>query len=961
LIFIIENVNFLFKQIQTETFEKLVKMLNQEHKNEIFKSTEFKKGVRVLFVENLYKLFETILRQGDPLFQDFKSEFYFDLEFSKKSETSSDLNELIWIAIKNKNSVVFRQVLQLIEYLELKIVDLKEMLLLISECDATGDLYQTLDDLKLSQFNDEKSSSEDFIRILENASKNNNNEFLKKFLSKDDMRNTLINENLVKIAAKNIECFKVIYEHNKNKSCFSEDILDYCLQNGFMNTFLWLLDQLKSLIDEENYTDDAYLMISKSAKRESNSASSVFNIFLLKCTSDARFFTSYAKIILEKIFEIDKKVCLFFPQFKERSLLLQMENTCMDIVLDGGFFELIDLIFSYLRLKSYPYIEECLLNFCDKMFMKAKHGAFFSILNQIKESKLEAILDELIQKILDPIHSNFFRAVFSTKETHAFFLTHTRHTDRKNILHLAAESSDQTNFTILVQKYSDLLKNQENGGKLPVEILINRREPDTVKFIFGVEFLKDILERTKRKFESNENVELDQEALDSICQRNDKEFLEKKIIHKDSRLVFREATNVEHSPFDTIIQSKSWTRDVCFYETKFIEKEILNNFCFSNSLLNSKSFECLFQRNDSVLFELVKDKVDKTKLTRKSFEVCIDIFVSNQNEAIAKLLHDYLKENFLYDVFELVNFSISISIQKKSYDFANALLLNSLELFEHSPPFFLMADSTIKNVLIQNFYDENHFAYLNHLFGDSRFKDLFDLIDLKGRTADQNILHYIAETCQFEVFRYFFGKFKLKLSYIDREMRSPLDVLIQKVEKNDLDSLYEHIVKSFLYDTQITNGQLNLRHKSFVSLCKLVGREHLDLIIDLIVRRETQFNAKYNKGDDQSDENSSLSDFILQRDHSRDIWIFKDDFIRKHLSDLIENHSFGDYKLNHDSFEALCRRNNRELMKMVTQSNKLKFNHQPHHTFDNCFKLIIENKNDDRIAEELLDYLKVKP
>ena len=173
----VENPNFLFKKIQTETFDKLVKMLNQEHKKEIFKSTDFKNGVRALFVENLYKLFEIILTQGDSLFHAFVSQFYFDLEFSKINETSSDLNEIIWIAIKNKNSVVFRQVLQLINHLHLKIADFKEMLLLISECDATGDLYKTLDDLEMAQLNDEERGSEDFIRILENASKININFF----------------------------------------------------------------------------------------------------------------------------------------------------------------------------------------------------------------------------------------------------------------------------------------------------------------------------------------------------------------------------------------------------------------------------------------------------------------------------------------------------------------------------------------------------------------------------------------------------------------------------------------------------------------------------------------------------------------------------------------------------------------------------------------------------------------
>ena len=72
----------------------------------------------------------------------------------------------------------------------------------------------------------------------------------------------------------------------------------------------------------------------------------------------------------------------------------------MDIVLDGGFFELIDLIFSYLRLKNYPYIEECLLNFCDKMSVKncKSKSATYAVCGEYKtlaDSNVRLLLEQL--------------------------------------------------------------------------------------------------------------------------------------------------------------------------------------------------------------------------------------------------------------------------------------------------------------------------------------------------------------------------------------------------------------------------------------------------------------------------------------------------------------------------------------------------------------------------------------
>ena len=204
-----------------------------------------------------------------------------------------------------------------------------------SECDSNGDLYAILANLNMTRLNDE-DLRESFIMVLTNAAEKNNKDFLNSCLSnlKDETRETLIDEKLIKIAAKNLECFKVIYEFDKSKLCFGEDILEYCLSKEFMETFLWLLDKLKFLIDEKMYDDNAYIMISKCVKRKSATQESIFNIFLSKCANQVSFTSMYAKVILEKVFEIETKVCLFFPYTKERPFLLKIKNACIDLILD---------------------------------------------------------------------------------------------------------------------------------------------------------------------------------------------------------------------------------------------------------------------------------------------------------------------------------------------------------------------------------------------------------------------------------------------------------------------------------------------------------------------------------------------------------------------------------------------------------------------------------------------------
>ena len=269
--------------------------------------------------------------------------------------------------------------------------------------------------------------------------------------------------------------------------------------------------------------------------------------------------------------------------------------------------------------------------------------------------------------------------------------------------------------------------------------------------------------------------------------------------------------DLEQLPLDIIVQSKSSFANVYFYETKFIKEEILANTSFSDCFLNSQSFECLFLRNDRLLFEelVILKYCRPVMLNRKQIEAYIAIMVSNQNEEISKLLTAYLNNAFYANdknlIFDLINFSLKNSIKKEFFPFANTLLFNALNFFDGSD-FFMIADSVIKNVLIQKCCDTNHYNYLEHLFKDHELEKVFDLIDLNGRTPRQNILHFVAEKCEFEVFEYFFSKYKDKFSLIDIENRSPLDVLIQKTENIKLVSLYEQIIKSFVNDTKFNNN-----------------------------------------------------------------------------------------------------------------------------------------------------------
>ena len=475
---------------------KLGKLINSKI-DDNFK-TEFER----LFIDQKFDLFCYILEKKEQKFQDVILNLYSKIIPEQVQETGSELKEIIRLAIVKNNPIVFEAILtQLISIVKNKSEIRKENFIFIAaKCDKKGDIFEILDREGLVQI--DVSNQDEYIETISIALKNENDIFLRKILP-----NTYTNEltenikwlELIEMSSKNLECFKVMYEFDK-KTCFKNCVLKYCMDNEFVDTFLWILEQLQILIDNNENNELKSLL----NKIKANTNDPIFITILEKCKNDD-FFTKNAQNIFERIFNLESKVSLngigqscIFPLNSDRSILKKIETECIDIILvKGNFAKAADYMLSYLKSVKYYRLKEFLKLCCEKMFEKKSPEMFFKILEQIKETGMELLLDDLLSKILDPMHGEFFSALFG-KEAPPFFQSYKRLSDNRNILHFAAVISNEESILCLIQKYSSLLNERDRDGQLPLDLIIQRRKSDNKEFYFPMGPLRKILEKTKR-------------------------------------------------------------------------------------------------------------------------------------------------------------------------------------------------------------------------------------------------------------------------------------------------------------------------------------------------------------------------------------------------------------------------------------------------------------------------------
>jgi hypothetical protein len=303
------NVFFL-KEIQNSMLRNNYELINAG------KIDQLKTGIGNLFVENLYKLFNTKLERGEEHLILFLSEIYLENSAIRKSEKYSDLIEILRVALINQNLVLFRELLIVFITLKARIEDSLSqynLLLLAAEYDKTGVFFDILNQYNLAQFFGSNSDSL-FSESFKISSLRNNFTFLKKLFTKFTDENNFymkkwITDDLIKTSAQNIECFKVVYIIDEGKECFGEDILKHCLEKEYKETFLWMLDQFQSLHKIKNRIKTnrekiEYEMLLRNIKVDT--PQSIYNILMQKCKKNENdFLNKTGKYLLEKMFELE--------------------------------------------------------------------------------------------------------------------------------------------------------------------------------------------------------------------------------------------------------------------------------------------------------------------------------------------------------------------------------------------------------------------------------------------------------------------------------------------------------------------------------------------------------------------------------------------------------------------------------------------------------------------------------
>ena len=239
-----------------------------------------------------------------------------------------------------------------------------------------------------------------------------NDSTLLKLIEKYEFRPKITQERFsacVKLAAANVECFKVVFEFDKMKTMGAEDIFKFCLDHGHINTFLFLLDQFEIQISQIDFnsfkslTDNLLLdLFYKGIKHQFSSEFSILSIFI-KTKYNLASYQENSKKILEKMFQIEALLSsyrskllghsLFFPSDVERSIVRIYEKSCLNLILEGKYKRVIFLFMSYLKNIRYKYFDEFLQVFCDLAFHKKAHGFFFEALESFNAMGVESLFD----------------------------------------------------------------------------------------------------------------------------------------------------------------------------------------------------------------------------------------------------------------------------------------------------------------------------------------------------------------------------------------------------------------------------------------------------------------------------------------------------------------------------------------------------------------------------------------
>ncbi len=541
--------------------------------------------------------------------------------------------------------------------------------------------------------------------------------------------------------------------------------------------------------------------------------------------------------------------------------------------------------------------------------------------------------------------------------------------------------------------------------KTPFDILIQEKN-SLNEFVHSNNFIFDVIDKNSNK------LRLNHESFVVLCERledvNDLKCLD------NLQLIKTETDTNENGALNKILQKRHKFSETFYFSEYFLLNQLLVKYgSFFDFKLDHKSFENLFQRNNSTLLKLFLDKQVKFEHEQNDFDKCIQIAILNENEESTNYLLNYMKQ--IYSTENLIDLTIkyveiSVVVYKKTQSAVH--LLNYIDKLDNLKE---LKDSLIKTIL-----KEKQFTclikplLLNHLLLD--IKTWLYLID-----PNQNILHYAAQNCSANTFTCLFNHFQSEFNYMNEtdssgQQSSPLDIIIQRRSSSSF-MFTSSFIKNLIENNLKNYDKLTINFDSFLAICErkdsIVDRNILieyliskinsneQLIIEqspvhyLIQKRQNLdnkfFYSEYllkrliekqsgdfrfhindcsflnltNRNDlyliklvieradfiitEAEKLSSSPLDVLIQRRNKDTMFTFSNTFIKQ----INENSKIFHFKLNHKSFVDLCDRNDPKLFKKFTERTVFRHGTQE---FNACIDLFIANHN-QKMAKFVFDYL----
>lgn len=519
----------------------------------------------------------------------------------------------------------------------------------------------------------------------------------------------------------------------------------------------------------------------------------------------------------------------------------------------------------------------------------------FNYMNEIDSNKQQSPLDIIIQRRRSCSSSFMFTSSFVKNLIENNLKNYDKLTiNFDSFLAICERKDSLVDRNILIEyliskiNVNDEQQQQQLIEQSPVHYLIQKRQNLDNKFFYSEYLLKRLIEKQSADF----RFQINDSSFLNLTNRNDL-YLIKLVIEKADFISMDEKRS-SSSPLDVLVQRRN--KDNMFTFSNTFIKQINENSKIFHFKLNHKSFIDFCDRNDPKLF---KKFIEKTVFRHgtQEFNACIDLFIANHNQKMAKCVFDYLASYKEPDyLIEFINSVIKSSITKNEPKMAEYSMDYAVKFRPES------FSSFFKNILA----DE---TFVKYLLEEKRINNQFkqQTNDLLPKT--QNILQYATTKYSSDTFLDLFNVSYEYLNKSDSDGLTPLDLLIKAAEKFD-----NSFIKRIIFKLPI-DFELKLTEDSFNQIVLRMKDLHKDWDTLKIIIERTKFDT-FNESPLNTLINLKQNDFVYSFDPS---------FIKQiNLNSNILKPKHLQLQLNHETFENLCERNDSDLFKFIVDLAKFK-------------------------------------